>query len=160
MGHCLNLAVQDTCRSIKILRDAFDTVLELSKLFKYSAKKKAMLLKLKSEKSTRWTVWAGSLRSILLNYEVIQGVLEEILEVYSGNTEATSTARGILVTSQRFSFFFAVAAEKFLSVTDTLSKAIQKKSLCASEARSMSIITTSCLKDHRTDASFKKFWDD
>ena len=30
MGHCLNLAVLDTCRSIKIMRDAFDTVLELS----------------------------------------------------------------------------------------------------------------------------------
>ena len=88
MGHCLNLAVQD--------------------------KKKAMLLKLKSEKSpgvkplcpTRWTVRAESLRSILLNYEVIQGVLEEILEVYSGNTEATSTARGILVTSQSLFLFF------------------------------------------------------
>ena len=43
IGHCLNLAVQDTCCSITIMRDAFDTVLELSKIFKYSAKKKAML---------------------------------------------------------------------------------------------------------------------
>ena len=30
IGHCLNLAVQDTCCSITIMRDAFDTVLELS----------------------------------------------------------------------------------------------------------------------------------
>ena len=44
MGHCLNLAVQD-CHSIKIMRDAFDTILELSKNFKYSAKKKATLIK-------------------------------------------------------------------------------------------------------------------
>ena len=33
MSHSLNLAVQDTCCSITIMRDAFDTVLELSKLF-------------------------------------------------------------------------------------------------------------------------------
>ena len=67
MGHSLNLAVQDTCRSIKVMADTFDTVLELSKVFKYSAKKKAILLKLKSELApetmgirplcpTRWTV--------------------------------------------------------------------------------------------------------
>ena len=91
MGHSLNLAVQDTYHSITIMRDAFDTVLELSKLFKYSAKKKAMLLKLKSEISpqspgvkplcpTRSTVRAESLRSVLLNYKVIQSVLEEIVE--------------------------------------------------------------------------------
>ena len=82
MGHCLNLAAQDTCRAIKIMPDTFDTVLELSKTIKYSAKKKAMLLKLKSELApdspgikplcpTRWTIRAQSLHSILLNYKVI-----------------------------------------------------------------------------------------
>lgn len=45
MGHSLNLAVQDTCRSIQAISAALDVVLELSKTFKYSAKKKAMLLK-------------------------------------------------------------------------------------------------------------------
>ena len=48
MGHSMNLAVQDTCRSISVMADAFDTVLELSKLFKYSAKN-GMFLKLKNE---------------------------------------------------------------------------------------------------------------
>ena len=33
MGHSLNLAVQDTCRSIKTMRDTLDTVLELSNIF-------------------------------------------------------------------------------------------------------------------------------
>ena len=47
MGHCLTLAVQDTCCSTKVMADTFDTVLELGKVFKYIAKKKAMLLKLK-----------------------------------------------------------------------------------------------------------------
>ena len=44
MGHSLNLAVEDTCRSI--MSDTFDTVLELSKTLKYSSKK-AMLLSLR-----------------------------------------------------------------------------------------------------------------
>ena len=49
MAHSLNLAVQDTCRSVTVIGEALDTVLELSKIFKYSAKKKSMLLQLKSE---------------------------------------------------------------------------------------------------------------
>ena len=170
MGHCLNLAVQDTCRSIKIMRDAFDTILELSKVFKYSAKKKAMLLKIKAELSpktpgikplcpTRWTVRAESLRSLVLYYEVIQSVLDEILVEYSGNTEATAAARGIVM--MKFSFLFGVVvAEIFFSVTDTLSKAIQKKSLCASEARKMAAVTVSSLRDLGSDACFERFWDE
>ena len=38
MGHSLNLAVQDTSRSVKVVADTFDTVLELAKVFKYSAR--------------------------------------------------------------------------------------------------------------------------
>ena len=49
MAHSLNLAVQDTCRLVTVICEALDTVLELSKIFKYSAKKKSMLLKIKSE---------------------------------------------------------------------------------------------------------------
>ena len=52
MRHCLNLAVQDTCRSIKVMADTFHTVLELGKLFKYSAKKKNAL-KTKTRTFTR-----------------------------------------------------------------------------------------------------------
>ena len=172
MGHCLNLAVQDTCRSIKIMRDTFDTILELSKVFKCGAKKKAMLLKIKAELSpktpgikplcpTRWTVWAESLRSLVLNYEVIQSVLDEILVEYSGNMEATAAARGIATVIMKFSFLFGVVvAEKLFSVTDTLSKAVQKKSLCASEARKMAAVTVSSLRDLRSDAYFERFWDE
>ena len=113
MGHSLNLAVQDTCRSIKVMSDTFDTLLEISKAMKYSAKKKAMLLSLKQELSpstpsvrplcpTRWTVCAESLRSVIANYEVLQELMEEIIEEYRGITEATSSAKGILSTMEKF----------------------------------------------------------
>ena len=171
MGHSLNLAVQDTCRCIK-MRDMFDTVLELSKLFKYSAKKKALLNQLKSELSphtpgvkplcpTRWTVRAESLRSFLLNYQVILSVLEEILEEYGGSTESKAITRGIASTIKGFSFFFGLAiAEKFLLITDTLSRALQKVSVCASEAQKMATICITTLKDHRSDICFARFWED
>ena len=154
------------------MRDAFDTILELFKVFKYSAKKKAMLFKIKAELSpqtpgikplcpTRWTVRAEYLRSLVLNYEVIQSVLDEILVEYSGNTEATAAARGIATVMMKFSFLFGVVvAEKFFSVTDTLSEAVQKKSLCASEARKMAVVTVSSLRDLRSDACFERFWDE
>ena len=51
MGHSLNLAVQDTFLSTRIMKNVFVTVLELSKLFKHDAMKKALLNKLKSELS-------------------------------------------------------------------------------------------------------------
>ena len=158
MGHSLNLAVQDTFRSVKVMADTFDTVLEMAKVFKYSAKKKAMLLKLKADLSpetmgirplcpTRWTVRAESLRSVILNYSVIHSVLEEIIEEYRGNSEATSQARGIMVTMENFSFLFGVViGEKLFSITDTLSKALQKKTMCAMEAKRLAAVTLASLK--------------
>ena len=110
------------------MTDTFDTVLELYKVFKYSAKKKAILLKLKSELvpktmgirplcPTRWTVRAESLRSIILNCSLIHSVLEEITEEYRGNSEVTSTTRGIMATMEKFSFIFGlVVGERFFSM--------------------------------------------
>ena len=143
MGHCLNLATQDTCRSVNVMADTFNTILELSKTLKYSAKKKAMLSKLKSELApdcpgikplcpTQWTVRTESLRSVLLNYDVILSFLEEVVEDYSSNPEASRVAKGILATMGKFSFLFGVSvSEKVFSITDTLSRAVQKKvSMC------------------------------
>ena len=172
MGHSLNLAVQDTSCSVKVMADTFDTVLELAKVFKYSAKKKAMLLKLKADLSpetmgirplcpTRWTVRAESLRSVILNYSVIHSVLEEIIEEYRGNSEATSQARGIMVTMEKFSFLFGVViGEKLFSITDILSKALQKKTMCAMEAKRLAAVTLASLKEQRSDGHFDKIWEE
>ena len=112
-----------------------------------------MLLKLKSELApdtpgvkplcpTRWTVRAESLRSVLWNYNVIQSVLEDIVEEYRGNSEATAAARGVQAVMERFSFLFGVTlAEKVLSLTDSLSKAIQAKCVFAFEAKKYVAVT-------------------
>lgn len=170
MAHSLNLAVQDTCRSIQIMSEVFDIVLELSKVFKYSAKKKAMLLKLKSELApatpgikplcpTRWTVRAESLRSIILNYTVIMSVLQEIVEEYKGNFEACCQARGILLAMEKFHFLFGIIiSEKIFSITDTLSKAFQKKDLSAIVAKKGATVVITTLKELRCDSKFSELW--
>ena len=74
-GHALNLACQDTIRSTKVMKHALDTTFELSKLLKYSSKRKSTYLKLKEELApsesgfptlcpTRWMVRVDSLASI------------------------------------------------------------------------------------------------
>ena len=81
-GHALNLAASDSVKKCKVVKDAMDVTFEISKLIKYSPKRDAMFLKLKSELSpdspgfrvlcpTRWTVRADSLHSVLDNYTAL-----------------------------------------------------------------------------------------
>ena len=76
MGHSLNL-VQDTRRSIKIMKDAFNTVLELSKIFKYSAKKKVMLMKLKSELSPQ----TPGIQYVLNHFDLFYSIMKLLRQV-------------------------------------------------------------------------------
>ena len=106
-------------------------------------------------------VRAESLKSVILNYSVIHAVLEEILEEYKGNSEATCQARGILTIMEKFSFLFGlVVGEKFFSITDTLSKALQKKTTCATEAKMLAAVILSSLKEQRSDVYFEKIWEE
>ena len=88
-GHSLNLACQDTIRSVKVVKDALDTTFELSKLLEYSSKRKATFKAIKEQQApsdpgfrtpcpTRWTVRANSLASVVANYSVLQASLESL----------------------------------------------------------------------------------
>ena len=66
-GHALNLAVGDTIKQVRLLRDMLNTCFEISKLLKFSPKRDAAFEELKSQLSpnnpgfrtlcpTRWTV--------------------------------------------------------------------------------------------------------
>ena len=89
---------------------------------------------------------AESLKSVISNYSVIHSVLEEILEEYKGNSEATCQARGIMTIMEKFSFLFGlVVGEQFFSITYKLSKALQKKTMCATEAKMLAAVILSSL---------------
>ena len=47
--HSLNLACQDTLQDVQIVKDALDTTFELSKLLKYSSKRKATFKAIKEQ---------------------------------------------------------------------------------------------------------------
>ena len=85
--------------------------------------------------------------------------MEEILDEYRGITETTSVSRGILATMEKFYFLFGVSvSEKFFTITDTLSKAVHRKSLCAVEAQTYATVTLACLKEERNDEHFNSLW--
>ena len=110
---------------------------------------------------TRWTVRAESLHSVIVNYTVILSVLQEIVEEYRGDVEACSQARGILAAMEKFHFLFGVIlSEKIFSITDALSRALQKKDLSAAAAKKGSVVIVSTLKELRSDSEFTKFWTD
>ena len=89
-GDALNLAVGDTIKQVRLLRDTLDTCFELSKLLKYSSKCYAgfesLWLQLAPSNPgfrtlcpTRWTVRAVALNSIYQNFIVLFGTRLEIL---------------------------------------------------------------------------------
>ncbi len=148
--HCyiyaLNLACQDTIRNIKPLRDALDTAFELSKLLKYSAKRKAEYTRLKEELApaqpgfrnlcpTRWTVRAKSLKSILDNYQLLQRSLETFSTFAVRDPEMSARCAGISAQFDSFDFLFGVTVgSQLLSVADNLSTTLQSKSMSVADA--------------------------
>lgn len=132
-GHSLNLAAGDAIKKCKVMRDALDTTFEVSKLVKFSPKRDTMFEKLKAELTpgspgfrvlcpTRWTVRADSLKSVIINY----GVLQELWDAAKNDTsDPTMGARIIGVESQfrTFKYFFGVhLGELILRHTENLSK--------------------------------------
>lgn len=78
-GHALNLVAADCIKNNKILCDAIDVTLEMSKLIKFSPRREAFFDKLKAEMApdvpgfktlcpTHLTVRASSLKSVITKY--------------------------------------------------------------------------------------------
>ena len=53
-GHSLNLAMSDTIKGTKLLRDSMDVTHEISKLIKYSPKRNVIFACCFTDNSTRW----------------------------------------------------------------------------------------------------------
>ena len=82
-GCALQLAVCDTIKAIKLMRDILDAAFEVNKFIKYSPKRERAFKRLRKKTApensgyrilclTRWTVRAVSLQSILDNWDVFQ----------------------------------------------------------------------------------------
>ena len=112
-GHALNLALSDTIKQSRPMKDCLDTCYEIIKLIKFSPNREAILQDVKEESGsdascvrtlcpTRWTVRAESLASIIANYESIQSLWEVTIPAAS-DTEIKAKFRGVSSQIQSFS---------------------------------------------------------
>ena len=168
-GHALNLAASDAIKKCKVTKDALDVCYEVCKLIKFSPKRNAQFDALKEELSpessglrvlcpTRWTVRASSLKSLLLNYAVLQRLWETTKD---STFDPTMKSRIIGVEAQftKFPFFFGVhLAQLVLKHTDNLSKSLQKSTTSASEGAAMAGMTVRALQTLRSEEKFSSFW--
>lgn len=168
-GHALNLAAGNAIKKCKLMRDALDTTFEVSKLVKFSPKRDSLFDKLKADLAprspgfrvlcpTRWTVRADSLKSVLLNY----GVLQELWACAKEDTsDPTIKARIIGVETQfrSFNYLFGVhLGELILRHTDNLSKVLQSTTISASDGNQAAMMTLSTMYSLRNEHAFETFW--
>ena len=168
-GHALNLAVGDTVKRCKLLKDALDITFEVSKLVKFSPKRNAQFEKLKATLPpegpgflvlcrTRWRVRAASLKFVIDNYIVLQ----ELWELSKDETsDSTMKARIIGVEAQfkTFRHFFGTQLGfLLLQHSDNLSKTLQSHKLSASQGQRLAAMTVATLQNIRNDESFNLFW--
>ncbi len=113
-GHSLNVAASDTLKESKLMRDALETVHEVTKLIKYSPRRQGIFQGIKEDAHsagirvlcpTRWTVRAESIANVLKNYEVLQSTWLEASSITS-DSETKARIGGVAASMKTFDFIF------------------------------------------------------
>ena len=141
-GHSINLAVNDTIKTSKPIKNALATTHEITILIKFSPRREDIFRNLKKYHDsihdchsagirllcpTRWTVRADALASIISNFEVLLQTWEEAIDAVN-DTETKARINGVLAQMLSFEFVFSChLGEMVLRHSDNLSAAIQKK---------------------------------
>ncbi len=82
---------------------------------------------------TRWTVMADSLKSILDNFEVLQELWEESIDLVK-DTEMKARINGVASQMKTFDYYFGIClGHLILKHSDNLSRALQMSDISASE---------------------------
>ena len=134
--HSLNLCLQDVGRNIVCIRDALETVKEISKLIQFSPKRLHLfsstlhqsgegVVSLKKLFSTRWTARTAAIDAILKDYSVLLVVLEEMYTTTHG--EYGMKASGLLHLLEKFNTLFGLKLSYLLA--EQLSLSLQKKNI-------------------------------
>ena len=175
-AHSLNLAVGDTIKNSKVMKDALEITHEITKLIKKSPKRDAKLDSIKNEAitnseddfvesitllcPTRWTVRAKSLGSIMSNYTYLRELWEWAVNNCS-DTEMKARIRGVDAYMKTFDYVFGVnLGELILSHSDNLSKTLQSPNLSAVQAQDCAKLTVKVLEKLRNQTEFDLFWKD
>ena len=172
-SHSLNLAVNDSVKKSKFMKDSLETTHEITKLIKLSPRRDAIFHELKAESDlqsennspaicllcpTRWTVRADSLQSIISNYPVLLSTWEKAREAVK-DTESKARIQGVCSQMNTFNFLFGTMLGLYvLRHTDNLSRSLQSKTLSATEGQEVAGMVLRTFQADRNDESFELFW--
>ncbi|XP_066925948.1 zinc finger MYM-type protein 1-like [Clytia hemisphaerica] len=150
-GHSLSLAVKDLTSCCKTIGETMSTAGEICILVKYSPKREKMLGEMSSNievaddvavdegtsldklSETRWTVRANCFQKIIDSYSNLQSLWDLCL-AENLTKEVKSRIVGCQAQMKKFSFFFGLClGQRLFSLTDNLSKTLQKESMSAVE---------------------------
>ena len=173
-AHALNLAVGDAIKQSKVCKNALNNAFEISRLIKFSPKRNAAFDQIKSQNfgdedsstigirsfcPTRWTVRATSIASIIENYEPLNMLWDQCLEE-ALDPDIRGRIIGIKSQMKIFDFLFGLhISKRILSLTDNLSKSLQKSTISASEVQEIAALTIKTLESFRNDESFFLFFE-
>ena len=121
-AHALNLGGGDSIKNSKLMQNALETSLELSKLAKKSPKRESQLITIHTKglfiendeqnktntirvfSDTRWTVRCGALVSIIQHYQEFKELWNWCLKEYK-DTETQARIIGIQTQMNKFNYF-------------------------------------------------------
>ena len=108
--------------------------------------------------STRWTVRADSLFSVVENYTILMNTWDEATRVIR-DMETKARILGVQSQMQKFSFMFGVyLGEMILKHSDNLSKTLQSNTICAAEGQNVAGMVIRTLEKLRSSEALDFFW--
>ena len=143
-AHSLTLCLQDAGRNLVCIRDALETVREISNLIRYSPKWQHLFssklsqasdstVSLKPLSQTRWTARTAAIEAILKDYEVLLETLEEIHA--TTRDEYGLKAGGLFQSLEKFSTLCGLRlSHQLFSAAEQLSLTLQKKEIALQDA--------------------------
>ena len=151
-AHSLNVVCGGSIKNCKLMQNALETSLDISKPVKKSPKFESQLITIHQKglftendeqnktktirvfSDTRWTVRCGALVSIIQHYEELKELWKGCLKEYK-DTETKARIIGVQTQMNKFNYFFGVKlAILLLRHSDNLSATLQSPKLSASQA--------------------------
>ena len=176
-NHSLNLAVQETCSTIKLLRDCFSETHRCATFFRESRVRSQILkdtsicldedeeqhtptsstcAKLRAICPTRFTVRHKAIKSLLDNYEAVLRALDKISE---SSTDAGSVAGAHYKELKKGSFYLSLLiCDEIVGLCDHLSVILQSSNISVSGSLQAVEFVVKQLQTKRTDEQFQKLW--
>ena len=174
--HSLSLAAKNLTGCSKILCDTMSTVREICVLVKYSPKRENILGRMQEnfegyfdpdtdkfsavEKlcPTRCTVRASYFQKIIDNYCFLLKLWDECLKE-SLRAETRPRIIGCKAQMKTFNFFFGLyLGQRHCSLTDNLSKTLQKEKMSAVSGQCLASLIAKTIQSMRNDSDFDLFY--